>query len=84
MHTPKVIIHRLDAPWVRECRRHRHRVQRGLLMAAAAVAGFVALIGSLAAADDSDTAAPRSTTVHSQPINQSSLPAWTMNTSRAR
>jgi hypothetical protein len=75
MHSPKVIIHRLDAPWQRPVRRP---VRRGLLTCAAAVAGFAALIGTLTAADDAGTAPPaaaqRSSLTHIQTSPNSILP----------
>ena len=58
MHTPKIIIHRLDAPWLRESGRSRRRAHRPLLIAAGAVAGFAVVIGTLPVADDPDIAPP--------------------------
>jgi len=65
MHTPKIIIHRLDAPWLRECGRPRRRLHRRLLITAGAVAGCAIIIGTLAGADDPDI------TPHAPPVRLS-------------
>ena len=44
MYTPKVIIHRLDAPWLRESLHDRRRLHRRLYIAAAAAVGLGAAV----------------------------------------